>query len=278
MKKLIFSFMLLLTMHSANYTKGDDQALAPRITREQKWEQYEKNRLAHTSPWEKIKEFCYEWKESIKHIFLLDILFFKNNRITTDQAQEILKKFGRNLNNVTILDKPMAGPACTIFNTIIIDHKKMSKLTKEEQAFILGHEIVHLKKKDWLTRLLFALFLEQVKEYGLNKVLNNPKPIEYFIFWLILEAYVCVPLSLKLSRYQEKRCDLEAAKTLGLARAGASAFEKIRKKWISQQEVPLNPNGIWHNLQTWFGIKLSHPELHDRTEYLLELAEKQERL
>jgi Zn-dependent protease with chaperone function len=78
-----------------------------------------------------------------------------------------------------------------------------------------------------------------------------------------------------LSRYQEKRSDLESANTLKLASAGASACEKIRKKWICKQESTFNPSNILYKISDTFGIYHSHPELHDRSEYLLKLAEEQ---
>lgn len=273
MKRLLFYTILFLASQTHTHETGNAEALQPNITAEQRWQEYEARRLRHHSFGEKLSEFFYEWKESFKHSFLIDILFCKNNRIETPLCKEVLEKFDRDLSNVTVLHKPMPGPACAIFNTIILDHNKMSKFTSEEQAFILGHELVHLKNKDWVQRILFNLAIDLGGLFLLGKI--TPKEFT-LITWIFAQLYLLIPAKLFLSRFQEKRCDITSAKTLGLAHAGASAFEKMRKKFVLQEEAPMNPNGIWHNIQTFFGLYLSHPELHDRGEYLLELAKEQE--
>lgn len=230
-----------------------------------------------------IGEHIAELLEDIKYSPLLDILFFKNNKIETPFAQDILNKFDLNLDQVTILHKPLHGtPAATIFNTILVDHHQMAKLTPDEQAFILGHEIVHLKNKDWLTLpvaiIASEVLMHIILYYATNAINLDDQDVSAAIHlcsWLPVELYCRIPLMMYLSRYQEKRCDIESAKTLKLAAAGASAFEKIRKKWICKQESTFNPSNIIRKILNAFGLYDSYPPLHDRSEYLLKLAKEQ---
>lgn len=275
MKKTSVFALTMLSTFSLMQCTSDAQALEPNITAEQRWNNYEARRLKKNNIIEKVSEYFYEWGEAFKYAFLLDILFFKNNKVETEFCEDILKQFELDLSQVTVLDKPMHGsPACTIFNTIIIDHARMSKYTKEEQAFVLGHELCHLKNKDWLTRLALSIFLNSGCVYLLKKILTSPDS-SVLTPWLIINLYIISPIIMTLSRYQEKRCDIQSAKTLGLAKAGASFFEKLRKKIISRQEAPLNPNGLWYMLGTFFGLDVSHPELHERVAYLNALAQEQ---
>ncbi|MEX0849147.1 MAG: M48 family metalloprotease [Candidatus Dependentiae bacterium] len=249
MKKLILSAILLLTMHGIS-AMGDAKALEPNITAEQRWQQYEDNRLLDKSQWESIKEFFYENYQDIKQLMLLDILFFKINRIETEFAQEILQKFGRSLDNVTILHKDLRSSyprqSFTIFNTIVIDQSKIAKYTKEEQAFLLGHEISHLKNKHWIYKIILAALL--------TTLLGPPFGIPCYNY---------------CSRNMDLSADKEAAYLLNSANEGISALEKMRRKVISKANFMMNPNGIQKTLLNWFSIIFGrHPTFEQRIEML----------
>ncbi len=276
MKKLLF----ILTVATVLHTFADDaEALKPNITAEQKWQEHEVNRLKTKTQFEDIKEYFNDWIKAIKHSFLLDVFYFKNNKVETAFAQEVLEKFDLDLDKVTIVHKPLWGtPAATIGNTIIIDHHKMAKFTTEEQAFILGHEIIHLKNNDVRTRLMASITLEALihiflKYFEISSEHQTNNKYSYWIKWFLLKLFFKNPIMGTISRYQEKRCDIESAKTLSLGLAGASAFEKMRKEWICSQEVPLNPSNFLYQ-QTIFDSH-SHPPLHERSKYLQEFADQQ---
>lgn len=254
---------------------GDAEALKPNITDEQKWQEHEVNRLKTKTKFEDIKEYFNDWIKAIKHNFLFDVLYFKNNKVETAFAQEVLEKFDLDLDKVTIVHKPWGITAATIGNTIMIDHHEMAKFTTEEQAFILGHEIIHLKHKDYLTRIMTFIILEALIHIPLTYFAESSEhQTNYRIKWFLLELLFKSPIMNAISRYQEKRCDIESAKTLSLGSSGASTFEKMRKKRICEQEVPLNPsNFLYQYQQTIFN---SHPPLHERSKYLQELAGQQE--
>ena len=251
MKKIILCAMLFLATYAHAHESRDEGALEPNITREQRWQEYEKRRVKIIPSGVKIAEFFYEWKESFKHSFWIDVLFCKSNRIETPLCEEVLKKFERNLSNITVLHKPMHKEACSLLNTIIIDHDKMSKFTAEEQAFLLGHEVARIKSWHLLTRILYILAIELGSAYLIGELIKNEPAAG--VLWILAQASLLIPTIHFLSRLQEKRYDTLSAKTLGLARAGISALEKKRKELILRQEAPMNPNGIWYNMINFFG-------------------------
>jgi hypothetical protein len=249
MKKLTLSIMLFLTMHGISAT-GDTKALEPNITAEQRWQQYEENRLLDKSQWESIKEFFHENYQDIKQLMLLDILFFKINKIETELAKEVLQKFGRSLDDVTILHKDLRGSyprlSFTIFNTIVIDQSKIAKYTKEEQAFLLAHELSHLKNKHWLYKTILAVSLIT-----------------------LLSPTFGIPCYNYCSRSMDFSADKEAAYILDFANEGITALEKMRRKIISKANFMINPNGIQTTLLNWFSIIFGrHPTFEQRIEML----------
>ncbi len=263
MKKTILCVASLLSLYNVSFAQGDAECLIPNTTKQEKWEQYEQNRLQERTAWGRTKELLSELFADIKYLMPFDILLFKNNKIETEFAESLLKKYNLSLDDVTILHKDLRGfpmqPGFTIFNTVVLDQYEMAKFTQDEQAFMLAHEIAHLKQKHWAYKLaLVCALFAMGKEFnghsiGKNKLQN------------IVVSLLGVPLFCYISRRFELHADKEAAYALGSADGGISAFEKMRHKNTWRSDKTPNPNGIFHSLLSYFNMMFGqHPSLEQR--------------
>ncbi len=260
---MILCVMSLLSLYNANFAQGDATALTPNITKQEKWEQYEQNRLQEKTAWERTKELFSELLADIKHYMPFDILLFKNNKIETEFVESLLKKYNLSLNDVTILHKDLRGfpmqPGFTIFNTVILDQYEMAKFTQEEQAFLLAHEIAHLKQRHWAYKLALMCAL-----FALGKEINGHSISKNKLQNIVI-SLLGVPLFCYISRQFEFYADKKAAYTLGSADGGISAFEKMRHKNACRSDKAVNPNGILHSLLSYFNMMFGqHPSLEQR--------------
>ncbi len=260
---MILCVMSFLSLYNASCAQGDTASLMPNITKQEKWEQYEQNRLQEKTAWGRTKELWSELLTNIKYLMPFDILLFKNNKIETEFAESLLKKYDLSLDDVTILHKDLSGfpmqPGFTIFNTVVLDQYKMAKFTQEEQAFILAHELAHLQQKHWAYKFALICVLsamgKELNGYSISKnKLHN-----------IVVSLLGVPLFCYISRQFEFYADKKAAYTLGSADGGISAFEKMRHKNACRSDKAVNPNGILHSLLSYFNMMFGqHPSLEQR--------------
>lgn len=275
MKKILFCFMSFVSLSQLGYAQGNALVLAANISKEDRWAAYDESRSQDRSVWEQCKLFWHEFCEGLKYSMPLDILFFKNNKIETEFAQEILAKYDLTLDDVSILHKDLRAfpfsPGFTVFNTIILDQHEMAKHTKEEQAFLLAHEIAHLKKRHWVYKFICALTLAALgrNANGTFTMRSNQSPLS-----ILYATFVGVPLYCYMSRQFELEADRDAAAALDSAQAGISTFEKMLYKKISRADFAYGPHGFSRKLLSFFSMLYGqHPTLEERIEALQQYAE-----
>ncbi len=171
--------MSLLSLYNISFAQGNADVLKPNITKQEKWEQYEQNHSQEKTAWERTKELFSELLTDIKYFMPFDILLFKNNKIETEFVESLLKKHDLSLDDVTILHKDLRGfplqPGFTIFNAVVLDQYEMAKFTQEEQAFILAHELAHLKQRHWAYKVALMCAFEKMRLKNVcraDKILN----------------------------------------------------------------------------------------------------------
>ena len=206
--------------------------------------------------------------------------------------------------------------AFVILNYLFVSEDWFNKLSTKEKRFLIGHEAVHIKENHSVCKVIALEALSLVVGYIVKKNLTQQRnaisedlfdagqrsaektenegqnttakaevrantcssvkwPNEIGLTRNMSLLYCTLPF-LWMSRYFEKRADLEAAKTLGNAQDGVT----LVNRWQGDFEDPESKFFLLR-LKGWLDKYIgkyftqTHPFLAEREAYLTELAEQQ---
>lgn len=161
----------------------------------------------------------------------------------------------------------------------------LQRLTSEEVAGVMAHELAHVKNRDTLTMTITATIagaISMLANFGLffggNR--NNPLGIFGAILIMILAPLAAALVQMAISRTREYAADREGAQICGRPLWLASALEKIDRaaRGIDNRTAEGNPatahmfiiNPLHANQMD--GLFTTHPRTENRIQRLRELA------
>jgi len=163
---------------------------------------------------------------------------------------------------------------CITFNKphVFISEGFIEDLSPEEQRFIIGHELVHIKKHHILYLVLIMALIElaflgfwwlimvkHIKQLALGFNVKYQKKILYTFLSISLFFCLFVPRLIELAykRHIEREADTQ---TLQKLKCHEGAL-KIIDRWLKEFKIPLNNN--------YYGILSDHPSALERKNYCL---------
>ncbi len=169
---------------------------------------------------------------------------------------------------------PSAHPAY-----LYISEGFFEDLPLEEQRFVLGHELIHIREQHTRYALLFyllavfaiLLFVYCMRKYIMAKIRRHMpasavKWTAIATFWLMVNGLSLVPFLLLFAYYRriEKDADLISVEILQSSDGGL----KLLHRWEREFSIARhNPYGGWI---------ADHPSVHERREYLSEIKKRNE--
>ncbi|HJZ23589.1 MAG TPA: M48 family metalloprotease [Candidatus Babeliales bacterium] len=161
--------------------------------------------------------------------------------------------------------------AFVFFDYLFVSEEFFEKLDYHERRFLIGHELMHIKKKHMRQRLFLSglLFCNELPSRLLAYVSTKFLYRNYFSSVTGMVALIRPLVVAGYTRAQEKEADLGAALLLCEAQGGVSLFEKMEKFAGDEHE---NYYAKWYNR-----ILATHPNFQERKRYLQEIACQQEK-
>ncbi len=163
----------------------------------------------------------------------------------------------------------------------------LSRLTSEEVAGVMAHELAHVKNRDTLTMTITATIagaISMLANFGLffGNSRNNPLGIVGVILIMILAPLAAALVQMAISRTREYAADRMGAEICGQPLWLASALAKIDRaaRGIDNQVAESNPatahmfiiNPLHaHQVD---GLFTTHPKTANRIQRLQELADE----
>lgn len=164
---------------------------------------------------------------------------------------------------------------------LFVSESFFEELSPEEQVFIIGHEIIHVKERHtlylnfffylsylmlFLLGLIFIKNIELIVPSFLKKKYQGS--FTSFITCLLLVGLVLVPIFIKngYRRHIEWVADSQSMEILQSHDGGLKLLERWQKKY----------NLSAHN-NDFLGLFADHPSCYERTQYCLEYKKKTER-
>ncbi len=152
---------------------------------------------------------------------------------------------------------------------LFISDSFFDELTKEEQRFLIGHELSHIKfyhnskqLSIWILLLILVFFL-----YGkINKILRPPIsrriiriPVGLFCLWMLLIGRQMI--SATLSRVCERQADMESVRCLDCPKGGIKFIERLEQV----NHIVPRKNQFQKVMAPWIA---THPSNQERIDYL----------
>lgn len=169
------------------------------------------------------------------------------------------------MNNQTVYSLGGANAACAGNKLILLGPYFLDSLSETERRFLIGHELVHLKRNHFFKNLFFpfALFFSLIPIHSLskNKLFKITSEIKGDIFSLLYWVISINGILLArqaLSRYHEYEADRESALALKNIEGGILFFKNVKKIYSSHPSHS-NENSKW---------LASHPSNEDRIKRL----------
>lgn len=137
-------------------------------------------------------------------------------------------------------------------------------LNAQEQDFLIGHELVHIKHEHTKYIPLIYLILFILITFGVWQLRKKSLFLQYWIvtiglwlmcMWIINFGY------LSYRRHIERMADIESLECLGTH----TGLLKIVERWVREYKMPLHDN--------YYGLFSDHPSVSERQVYCLELQQ-----
>ena len=235
--------------------------------------------------------------------------YLKNNKYfidapykTVKQVRDIANKFNiKNAKTIQVknpnsfISYISQSLACAYGRTVVINRDKLDNLSREMglsfqekrqlERFILGHELTHIKNKDYYLGHLLHIISPLIAHFGLkglntglSKIANywfqnNPAISSTLKMWKKISNFFMIKNLIAMSfenfimRQQEYRADRGSAEGLGIeaTRSGIRSFTFLDKK--------INKNIPSKILQRF--IDPEHPSFRNRVKQLRKIEKKQ---
>ncbi|MEO3427927.1 zinc metalloprotease HtpX [Pelagibius sp. CAU 1746] len=204
-------------------------------------------------------------------------------------VEQLADNAGLPMPRVYIIDDPQPNAFATGRNpenaAVAATTGLLKRLTAEEVAGVMAHELAHVKNRDTLTMTITATIagaVSMLANFGLffgdNR--NNPLGIFGAILIMILAPLAAALVQMAISRTREYAADRAGAEICGQPLWLASALEKIERaaRGIDNRTAESNPatahmfiiNPLHaHNMD---GLFTTHPRTANRIARLRELA------
>lgn len=166
---------------------------------------------------------------------------------------------------------PLFGNCIPLSNQpfLYISQGFFEDLTPQEQRFLIGHELIHIKERHarlynlfffmaiFITIILFTL-LRKLIIRGIERYINSRHFIAV-IFFALLSMSLWVPslIGLWYRRHIEWQADIQSIAALQSYDGGI----KLMERWVKQFRIP------WHN--EYAGLWADHPSCFERRAYCL---------
>lgn len=166
-----------------------------------------------------------------------------------DVVHCVMTRYGMKKCDASVMtweDPLSSAPFFTLGSTVFLEKTALQQLADEEAAFVVAHELAHVKHKG-SSKLLVANSALAAAEFSLGclteKKLGGKIPYlaQHPIMARVTNSVLWIPLSipgllalLAMSRTDEKQADLDAAKALNSAQGGISFF----KRFIQRKPLP----------------------------------------
>lgn len=152
---------------------------------------------------------------------------------------------------------------------LFISDSFFDELSKEEQRFLIGHELSHIKfghNSKQLTVLILLIILAFFLYGKINKALRAriqrriiTLPLGLFCLWLLLVGRQIT--SATLSRICERQADMESVRCLNCPKGGIKFFDRLERA----DKITVAQNRIKKWLGPWIA---THPSNKARIDYL----------
>ncbi|CAN5196434.1 hypothetical protein BH09DEP1_BH09DEP1_0230 [soil metagenome] len=141
-------------------------------------------------------------------------------------------------------------------------------LNPDEQDFLIGHELVHIKEEHtkYIPVIYLALFILITRGVWLMR-----KKYAFFRYWIVtIGLWIALIWMINVGqlyyrRHIEREADIQSLEYLGTH----TGLLKIIERWIREFKTPIHNN--------YYGLFADHPSVAERKAYCLELQQNHKR-
>ena len=164
----------------------------------------------------------------------------------------------------------------TYFNSLVISEKWFKSLPDNQKRALIGHELMHIKKRHILKKFCFDRLIGLMIRSLTSKCLGEDNGIALPTF-ILLYLY----LIFWYSRHTEREADMASAKELNCAALSCDLFKYFKEETTDPESrfaikriLSKIRNTLLYPLEKFFA---THPSLDERINYLNKLAQQQEK-